>query len=120
MTGIGLQVVPFDPACRGADFDDAPAIGQLVLAQPVVHGEVAVRLGAHVGHQLRQVEAVVLQSGSVGKKRGSEELQNYAICLGRRKVSKYDISCECCECDFAVLLKFKVPCKISIYDNYQL
>ena len=78
MTGIGRHV-PFDPACRGADVDDAPAVGQLVGAQPVVHGEVAVRLGAHVRHQLRQIEAVVLQSGSVGKTRGAEEPQNYAI-----------------------------------------
>ena len=69
MTGIGQHVVPFDPASRGADFDDAPADSQLVRAQPVVHGEVAVRLGAHVRHQLRQIEAVVLQSESVGKKR---------------------------------------------------
>ena len=79
MTGIGRHVLPFDPASRGADVDDAPAVGQLVGAQPVVHGEVAVRLGAHVRHQLRQIEAVVLQSGSVGKTRGAEEPQNYTI-----------------------------------------
>ena len=56
-----LNFDPLDPPRGGADVDDSPAAGEFVSLQLVVHGEVPVRLGAQVGHQLRQIEAIVLQ-----------------------------------------------------------